>query len=445
MSQRFATSFTQFIPKAVLVILIAQIFSSLSFGLVLATLTPFAMHYLHISQTQAVGLTTSFLGFNFALHLVGGFIGGRFVSYRALFTVGTFLQIIACLFLTNITTSTIYFGLAAFLAGVGLNFPCINCMLLQLFKAEDKRRETAFLWNYSGISLGLLISFILISILQWRHNFSVLFFMSAASNIIVLLVIIGNWKKLADRTTLLMTFNKDTLIASFLKSILFILIIFSALFYLLQNINDGHHILILLSIIMFFLFIYFIFRQPTLQSRKRLLSCFIFAIVTVGFWTLYMSTPVLLPFFTTQAVNPRLFGLPIPLPWFSNISMLVIFIGGFLLSLLFQGVRKKGYPFTLPIQFTIALFLLFLAFVAIPIGIKMTPVNSLVSTGLARPKLCSARNSVIIYSANWLRYDWTTRPCTFARTNDGNLANVKWYWCCNCNVFKKLFISHPHR
>ena len=59
-----------------------------------------------------IALTTNFLGYEIALS-IGGFIGGRLVSYRVLFTVGISLQIIAALFLTSATTNTVY--LAAFL------------------------------------------------------------------------------------------------------------------------------------------------------------------------------------------------------------------------------------------------------------------------------------------------------------------------------------------
>ncbi len=381
MNQRFAAKFAQFMPKAAVVLLIVQIFSSLSFGLVTTNLVSFTMKYLHISSTDAITLTTNFLGFDFALHLVGGFIGGRLVSYRTLFALGIGLQIIAAIFLTSATTNTIYFGLAAFLAGVGLNFPCINCMLLQLFKAEDKRREMAFLWNYSGVSLGLLLSFIILHTFSVKDNFTTLFLISALSSFIVLLCILSNWQKLADRTTLIMTFTKDTLITALLKGILFILILFAILFYLLKYVHQVHYLLLSIVGIMVCLFIFLAYKQPTTKVRNRILAALIFAIITVGFWTLYMLSPVVLAFFTQKNMDPHLFSIPIPLPWFNDISMATLSIGGFLLSLLFQLGRQKGHLLSLPVQFTIALCLLSLAFFAVPLGIKMTSSVSLVNSG----------------------------------------------------------------
>ena len=52
-----------------------------------------------------------------------------------------------------------YWGLALFLTGSGLNVTCINMMLTQRFAPADLRRETAFLWNYAGMNIGFFVGF----------------------------------------------------------------------------------------------------------------------------------------------------------------------------------------------------------------------------------------------------------------------------------------------
>ncbi|BCD90531.1 hypothetical protein fh0823_06700 [Francisella halioticida] len=65
---------------------------------------------------------------------MGGYVGGRLISYRSLFLIGKVLQTIACLFLSFPSTENLYIALALFLAGSGMNLPCINMMLIQQFK-----------------------------------------------------------------------------------------------------------------------------------------------------------------------------------------------------------------------------------------------------------------------------------------------------------------------
>jgi len=379
MSQRFTVHFAQFMPKAAAMLLLAQIFSSISFATIFAILAPLASHNLHVRHATIGELTTSFLTLNFILHLIGGFIGGRFVSYRILFSVGISLQIIACIFLATANANALYFGLTAFLAGSGLNFPCINCMLTQLFKAEDKRRETAFLFNYSGISLGVLISFLIIYLFGSKHNFTALLLISAFANLIVLLLVISNWRLLVDRTTILLAYTKDTLALSLLKGIIIIICLFLISFYLLRHVATGHNILIILGIVIGLIFVSLAFRQPSGQARKRIWACLIFALITISFWTLYMSTPTLFEFFTKQIVNHHVFGPLLPTIWFNNTSLIVIMFGGFLLGVLLQYLRKKGYKINLPIQFSLALLLLCAAFVIIPIGIESTAADAKVA------------------------------------------------------------------
>jgi len=99
-------------------------------------------------MTQALGFSVGkasaimgvFVAFNYGLHMLGGYIGGRLVSYRVLFLLGMVLQVLACLFLSFPSEDHLYIALALFLAGCGLNVPCVNMMLTQQFEGNDNER-----------------------------------------------------------------------------------------------------------------------------------------------------------------------------------------------------------------------------------------------------------------------------------------------------------------
>ena len=73
-----------------------QIFSTLSFSVLLSTLLIFITKRLHLDPDQAIAITGGFVAFNYFLHLLGGYIGGRFLSYRLLFCIGMLFQIFGC-------------------------------------------------------------------------------------------------------------------------------------------------------------------------------------------------------------------------------------------------------------------------------------------------------------------------------------------------------------
>src|SRR3990167_10916909 len=93
------------IPKGVGPLFFMQMFSTLGFSVLYSTLVLYITNGLHLSDASATSITASFIAFNYALHLLGGYIGGRYLSYRSLFTIGMFVQMIGCILLTIPTTA----------------------------------------------------------------------------------------------------------------------------------------------------------------------------------------------------------------------------------------------------------------------------------------------------------------------------------------------------
>jgi POT family proton-dependent oligopeptide transporter len=141
---------------------------------------------LGLPVTVANSIMGVFIAFNFALHLLGGFWGGRLLSNRSLFSVGMIAQVIGCILLSVNDLTFLYYGLGAFLTGSGLNVTCINCMLTQRFAPTDVRRETAFLWNYAGMNIGFFIGFSLSGVFQLTQNYQRLFLLSSLGNLVAL-------------------------------------------------------------------------------------------------------------------------------------------------------------------------------------------------------------------------------------------------------------------
>src|SRR6187399_3304213 len=143
MKQRYS----DFMPTGAGALFSIQIVSTLSYSVLYSTLILYATKGLHLSDKYATSLTGSFIALNYFLHLLGGYLGGRYFSYRSLFCIAMFLQVLGCSLISLPTESSLLWGLAAFLGGSGINVTCINCMVTQLFEPHDKRREAAFLWN----------------------------------------------------------------------------------------------------------------------------------------------------------------------------------------------------------------------------------------------------------------------------------------------------------
>src|SRR5690348_11609339 len=196
LTRRFAHA-----PEGTAALFFIQIFATLGFAVLYSTLVLYATKHLQLGVKEATAIMGVFGAFNFGLHLFGGYLGGRFLSNRNLFVGGMVLQVIGCGCIAAGTLGLLYWGLALFLTGSGLNVTCINMMLTQRFAPSDIRREGAFFWNYAGMNVGFFIGFTVAGHYQLTERYSSLFIFATVGNLLAIAFAALNWKVLADRAT----------------------------------------------------------------------------------------------------------------------------------------------------------------------------------------------------------------------------------------------------
>lgn len=360
------------------VLFFVQIFSTLSYSILYSTLVLFLTKGLKLDDIEATTITASFVAFNYALHLIGGIVTGRLFSHRSLFAIGMILQAVGCYILS---TYQLYLGLAVFLSGTGLNVTCINCMLTQFFKPHDKGREKAFLWNYSGMNIGFFIGFTISGIFEKTANYSNLFLLGAASNIIAFIIVLSTWKVLKDRKTFFsfLHFKKRLLFRIF--GLLMIGFIITSLIWLLRYSAFSNKMILIAGGAMVFVIIFFALKQKNIIAKEKMWAFLILCFMSLIFWTLYMTAPMGLTLFIEHNVNRNVFGYLLEPQWALNINTIIIIIGGPLMAVLYNRLRKKGFNITIPVQFTLSLFLIGLGFVVLAVSIYFADSKGFVSFG----------------------------------------------------------------
>lgn len=366
-------------PKGAGALCLIQIFSTLSFGIISSTLILYATQGLHMNDLLATSITGSFVALNFFLHLLGGYIGGRYLSYRSLFSLGMLLQMLGCALISFPSVSCLLWGLSAFLTGSGTNVTCINCMVTQIFEPEDKRREAAFLWNYSGMNIGFFIGFTLSGFFHLHQNYQQLFLLGSIANIIAIILTLINWQVLKDKHTSLIKLSPTQKNKAKWIGIFLLVSLFFALELLLQNTNFCNRLIMVIGILMLGLLLTLAIRQYQTEARNKMLAFIILTLAAVIFWTLYQLIYMGMNLFLERNVDRHLFGILIAPQWLQNINTLVIILGGPLLSIIFSLLRDRGIKITIPLQFSLALFLIGLGFVILPLGISFADSHGLVS------------------------------------------------------------------
>lgn len=364
-------------PQGIGALFFIQIFATIGFSVLYSTLVLYATKHLHFPAMKAATIMGVFGAFNYGLHLFGGYLGGRFLSNRNLFVSGVLLQVLGCACISVGSVDTLYWGLALFLTGSGLNVTCINMMLTQRFKPEDIRRESAFLWNYAGMNIGFFVGFSAAGHFQLTESYASLFIFAAIGNFIAIVLACLNWKTLIDLNTPLLTATPQKFKQRFIAGMVILVVLVPVVWYLLQS-DWTENLVKVICLLVAITLIYLTVIHKDKREKNNMWVYLIFTFSSLVFWSLYQMAPNGLQLFAVNNVDLIVWGINVAPQWIQNINTVVIVIGGPLLAALFTHLRGKGWNIDVPKQFAAALLLMGFGFLALPLGIMLADSNGMV-------------------------------------------------------------------
>ena len=359
------------IPEGTAALFFIQVFATLGFAVLYSTLVLYTTRHLQFSIREATAIMGVFGAFNYGLHLFGGYLGGRFLSNRNLFVGGMVLQVLGCASIAIGSVGAMYWGLALFLTGSGLNVTCLNMMLTQRFAPEDNRREAAFLWNYAGMNVGFFIGFAVAGHYQLTESYTNLFLFATVGNFLAIVLAGFNWRSLQDRSTPLLEATPRQFRARFGIGIAVLLGIPPVVWIMLQHTGSTEVLLKAVCAAVAGWLVYLTVKHRDPRERNNMWAYLILMLGSLVFWSLYQMAPSGLQLFAVNNVNLHVWGVEVAPQWIQNINTVVIVIGGPLLAALFTRLRAQGWNIDLPKQFAVSLILMGLGFLALPAGIGL--------------------------------------------------------------------------
>lgn len=356
-----------------------QMFSTLGFAVLYSTLVLYTTKRLGFSESQANTMMGIFGAFNYGLHLFGGCLGGRYLSNRNLFVLGMVLQVIGCYLIADFGISGLWWGLAMFLSGSGLNVTCLNMMLTQRFTPEDDRREAAFLWNYAGMNLGFFIGYTVAGYYQLSENYHSLFLFATFGNIAAIVITLLRWPILSDISTSLQHMTGRRFYGRMAIGLAILVLLVPILRLLLSHTGFSSSFVIALGCLVFIMLCVMTARRSHKDERQRMTAYLLLASGSLVFWSLYQLAPMGLTLFAEHNVMLNAFGWQVSPQWLQNINTLVIVFGGPLMALLFKRLRDKGMRIDIPMQFSASLFCMGAGMLMLPLGIGMAGADGMVA------------------------------------------------------------------
>lgn len=360
----------QKMPNGVTSLYFIQAFSTFSFAILYASLALYITKQLGLSNVLSNSIVGLFLAFNYILQLLGGLIGGRYLSNRTLFCITILIQTIGLYFLALSNTSFLYIGLSLFLVGCGLNTTCYNTLLTQRFKASDNRRETAFFISYAAMNIGFCAGNIASGFFDFSNEYQYLFYACMITNTITLLLMAKYWDKFSDTNTpLIQIKNRSIFLFRNVIGVTITILLIPAMLLCFHSTNLSNGIVVALSLIMFGVILALGMKQKSQADKQKIMAYLILAISSILFWMIYFTGPMGITLFIKNNVNKNLWGFDLATQWIKNINPVVIILGAPVMAMLINKLKSKGYTFSVSSQFVCSFVFLALSFFFLACGI----------------------------------------------------------------------------
>ena len=321
-----------------------------------------ALHF-QWHDKRIYALVGSFTALTYISPIIGGWIADHLLGQKRAILVGAVVLFANYVALSFVLTDQ---GLTASLAGIavgtGLLKPNISSLLGNEYPVGSPNRENGFTIFYMGITTGIILGTTLPSYLNAYFGWSVSFVSAAIGMVIAFATFaFGVYRhQIKDYHPFEYQFKKVALAAS----LMFVLWLLS--FYILNYPTVADTVFIIVVLLSLTYLFHCRRCEATKQARKTMVIILL-CIISVAFWAFYFQMFLSLTLFIARVVQPTLFGIKFPPPYYVCVQSIGMIIIGLILvrrkkivDVAHQGIRT-GNKFVLAMIFmTIAYVLIVL-------------------------------------------------------------------------------------
>lgn len=327
---------------------------------------------LHYTDVHAYSLFAAYHAILYAVCILGGFLGQRFLTQQFAVIFGLMIGCLAFLCLAIPTEFFLYTGLSLSALSIGLVMPNIYDLLGKLYKKNDAGRDSAFTIAYTGMNLGSLVGFISAGFVMHYFGYTAVFLISSASFLIA--VILFTLKKS------LFSFQEKKLfnVSADFISALGILVLTVVIIFVMLHISFFSRALIISIGVLILLGILILAYKNRITDQKKSYKFTIFvflSLISISFWALYMLEPTMLVIFFDRNVNREIAGFIIPTASILSFNPIFMLILGPLMSIWWLRQSKQNKYTASSTKFMAGIIALGLAFACLALGIKFVGLH----------------------------------------------------------------------
>ncbi|RUQ81893.1 peptide MFS transporter [Legionella septentrionalis] len=360
-------------PSSLKIFFATEMWERYGFYIVQTLLALYLVMYFGWEDDRVYPLVGSFTALTYLSPVIGGWIADHLLGQKRSIMLGAgilFCSYLSLSFLTSASGLTL--SLAGIAVGTGLLKPNISSLLGNEYPVGSPNRERGFTIFYMGITTGIILGSTLPSYIQSYFGWSASFLSSTIGMLIAAYTFAYGVRHygIKDYSDYPLTF-KNVLYASLL-----ILFMWQGAFYILKNPKLADALFTIIGLLSLGYLILTISQESKLQARQTLIIGLL-CLISVMFWAFYFQMFLSLTLFLKRVVQPTLFGMPFPPPYFVAVQSLGMIVFGLFLArsqkqtTLSQYSIRVGNKFLLAMLFMVAAYLLITMVCRFNIGIAL--------------------------------------------------------------------------
>lgn len=292
-----------------------------------------ALHF-HWQDKRVYALVGSFTALTYLSPVIGGWIADHLLGQKRAILTGAVILLFSYLSMSLLSSDQ---GLTASLAGIavgtGLLKPNISSLLGNEYPEGAPNRESGFTIFYMGITSGIILGTTLPSYLNSYFGWSVAFISASIGLIIAIATFSFGIYHYLIRDYHPFDFELKKIVQAAALMVFLWLVSYYILHY--PTIADSVFLAVVALSLAYML--YCVKCERPIQARQTMVIGLL-CIISVMFWAFYFQMFLSLTLFIARVVQPKLFGIAFPPPYYVGMQSIGMIVLGFILA------RRKKQP-----------------------------------------------------------------------------------------------------
>lgn len=368
-------------PSSLWILCLTETWERYGFYVIQSLIALYLSLQLGLTDTKVYLLVGSFTALTYISPLVGGWIADHLLGQKKAIVIGIvvlFLSYIGLAFTQQL--HGIIYALVSVAVGTGLLKPNISSLLGRQYPSGDPKRNSGFTVFYMGINLGILLGTTLPSQIQLLWGWKICF-MSASFGLLIAFLIFLIGSRVMQIPEYVSSQDRERRWISYLLAFVIITGFFILSYAVLSSSALSTIFFIAVVVLSLVYMIWTAYNESGVQQKKTM-AFILLCIISTLFWSLYFQMFMALTLFITRTVQPTLLGVSFPAPYYVAVQSIGILMFGLLLQKFWVKHRSTNIAYSVSIKFSIAIFLMLLAYSLIILAIGNPHTTQLISPGL---------------------------------------------------------------